>query len=56
MARRWPTRRWLLAGLACGVLAAWPGFWAVLPQDPLEAAHRLVPLGADPETVEAAVG
>jgi hypothetical protein len=30
-------------------------FWA-LPKDPLEAARRRVPLGADREAVEAAVG
>jgi hypothetical protein len=53
ISRRWPTRRWLLAGAA---LAACSGFWALLPPDPLEAARRRVPLGADPEAVEAAVG
>jgi hypothetical protein len=30
--------------------------WAGLPEEPLEAARRRVPLGADREAVEAAVG
>jgi hypothetical protein len=55
MASRWPTH-WLLAGLAGAALAACAGLWALLPPDPLEAARRRVPLGADQEAVEAAVG
>jgi hypothetical protein len=55
MARRRLTRRWLLAG-AAAALAACAGFWAVLPPDPLETARGRVPLRADPEAVEAAVG
>jgi hypothetical protein len=32
------------------------GLWALLPEDEWEAARRCVPLGADQEAVEAAVG
>src|SRR5262249_40162203 len=49
-------RRWALAALVVSALAACAGLWALLPDDPLEAARRRVPLSADPEAVEAAVG
>jgi hypothetical protein len=49
-------RRWLLAGraLAAGAALGIVGFLAF--NDPLEAARRGVPLGADQAAVEAAVG
>src|SRR5262245_5542377 len=56
MARRWPTRRWLLASLVLAALAACAGSWVLRPPDPLEAARRRVPLGADMEAVEAVLG
>jgi hypothetical protein len=50
-------RRWLLAGLALALAAAAATLLVLaLAEDPLEAAHRRVPLGADQEAVEAAVG
>jgi hypothetical protein len=57
MGGRETSRRWLYAWLALGVtVSAFVGLWALLPGEPLEAARRRVPLGADREAVEAAVG
>jgi hypothetical protein len=53
------TRRWLQAGLALAAVAAVAlGIAACLAfgEDPLEAARRRVPLGADEATVVQAVG
>jgi hypothetical protein len=49
-------RRRLLACLALAAAAALAGLLASLPEDEWEAARRRVPLGADREAVEAAVG
>jgi hypothetical protein len=50
------TRRlWLLAGLALAT-ATLAGLWLLLAADPLEAARRRVPLGADEAAVCAALG
>jgi hypothetical protein len=54
--RRRRRRRRLRACLALAVVAALGGAWCLVPDDPLEAGRRRVPLGADRDAVEAAVG
>jgi hypothetical protein len=48
--RRWP---WIVLPLAVAALA---GVGALMPADPLDAARRRVPLGADEDAVAEAVG
>jgi hypothetical protein len=56
MAGRTPRpHSWLFACLAV-IAAALAVLWALVPEDPLEAARRRVPLGADEEAVAQAVG